>query len=31
MAREKLGYAKTNETVIYFQEKPTNGIVAPNR
>ena len=31
MAREKLGYAKTNETVILFQQKPTNTIVAPNR
>ena len=31
MAREKLGYAKTNETVILFQQKPTNAIVAPNR
>src|SRR5688572_24836552 len=31
MAREKLGYAKTNETVIYFQQKPTNAIVAPTR
>jgi cell division protein FtsB len=30
MAREKLGYAKTGETVIYFQQKPTN-IVTPNR
>jgi len=30
MAREKLGYAKTGETVIYFQQKATN-IVEPNR
>ena len=30
MAREKLGYAKTGETVIYFQQKATN-IVAPDR
>jgi cell division protein FtsB len=31
MAREKLGYAKTNETVIFFQQKPTNVIAAPAR
>ncbi|HUS34805.1 MAG TPA: septum formation initiator family protein [Verrucomicrobiae bacterium] len=31
MAREKLGYAKTNETVILFQQKPTNVITAPTR
>ena len=32
MAREKLGYAKTGETVILFQPKPTNTqIVTPNR
>ena len=30
MAREKLGYAKTGETVIYFQQKQTN-IVLPDR
>jgi len=30
MAREKLGYAKTGETVIYFEQKATN-IVLPNR
>ena len=28
MAREKLGYAKTGETVIYFEEKVTNTPVA---
>lgn len=32
MAREKLGYAKTGETVILFQPKPTNTqIITPNR
>ena len=31
MAREKLGYAKTNETVIYFESKPTNIIVTPKQ
>jgi cell division protein FtsB len=32
MAREKLGYAKTNETVLYFEPRVTNSpIVAPNR
>ena len=32
MAREKLGYAKTGETVIYFEPRATNSpIVAPNR
>jgi cell division protein FtsB len=30
MARERLGYAKTGETVIYFEQKATN-IVTPNR
>jgi cell division protein FtsB len=30
MARERLGYAKTGETVIYFEQKSTN-IVTPNR
>jgi cell division protein FtsB len=29
MAREKLGYAKTNETVILFQQKPTNATIVP--
>jgi cell division protein FtsB len=32
MAREKLGYAKTGETVIYFQPRVTNGpIVTPSQ
>ena len=31
MAREKLGYAKTGETVIYFEQKATNIIVTPAR
>ena len=31
MAREKLGYAKTNETVIYFEQKATNAIVTPKQ
>jgi len=32
MAREKLGFAKTGETVIYFQEKQTNSaVVLPTR
>jgi cell division protein FtsB len=32
MAREKLGYAKTGETVIYFEPRVTNSpIVTPNR
>jgi cell division protein FtsB len=32
MAREKLGYAKTGETVIYFEQKITNSpIVQPTR
>ena len=32
MAREKLGFAKTGETVIYFQEKQTNpAVVLPTR
>jgi cell division protein FtsB len=32
MAREKLGYAKTGETVIYFEQKMTNTpVVAPTR
>lgn len=31
MAREKLGYAKTGETVIYFEPKNTNIPVAPTQ
>jgi len=32
MAREKLGYAKSNETVLYFEPRVTNSpIVTPNR
>jgi cell division protein FtsB len=32
MAREKLGYAKTGETVLYFEQRVTNSpIVTPNR
>lgn len=32
MAREKLGYAKTGETVIFFESVNTNSaIIAPNR
>jgi cell division protein FtsB len=32
MAREKLGYAKQGETVIFFEQKQTNSvIVIPNR
>jgi cell division protein FtsB len=31
MAREKLGYARTGETVIYFEQRVTNSpIVTPN-
>ncbi len=32
MAREKLGYAKTGETVLFFEKKITNSpLVAPSR
>jgi cell division protein FtsB len=32
LAREKLGYAKTGETVLYFEQKTTNSpIVLPTR
>jgi cell division protein FtsB len=32
MAREKLGYAKTGETLFYFEQRPTNStVVTPNR
>ena len=32
MAREKLGYAKSNETVLYFEPRVTDSpIVVPNR
>lgn len=31
MAREKLGYAKSNETVIYFEPRTNPTVIAPNR
>ena len=31
MAREKLGYGKTGETVIYFYQKHTNILVTPSK
>lgn len=31
MAREKLGYARPGETVIFFDQKPTNAPVVPTR
>ena len=31
LTREKLGYAKTGETVIYFQPQPTNTQIVTNR
>lgn len=31
LARERMGYAKSNETVIYFEPAVTNSIIVPPR